>query len=40
VAVIIDVFRAFIVACYAYDGGVQRMIPFTDADAARPPMSS
>jgi 2-phosphosulfolactate phosphatase len=34
VAVIIDVFRAFTVACYAYDGGAHRMIPFADADAA------
>jgi 2-phosphosulfolactate phosphatase len=34
VAVIIDVFRAFSVACYAFHGGARRMIPFADADAA------
>ncbi|HVY80566.1 MAG TPA: 2-phosphosulfolactate phosphatase [Steroidobacteraceae bacterium] len=34
VAVIIDVFRAFSVACYAFDGGARRIIPFADADAA------
>jgi phosphosulfolactate phosphohydrolase-like enzyme len=34
VAVVIDVFRAFSVACYAYDGGAHRMIPFADAEAA------
>ena len=27
VAVVIDVFRAFSVACYAYAGGVERVIP-------------
>lgn len=34
VAVVIDVFRAFSVACYAFDGGAHRMIPFADADEA------
>jgi len=35
VAVIIDVFRAFSVACYAYAGGVKRVIPIGDLDLAR-----
>jgi 2-phosphosulfolactate phosphatase len=35
VAVVIDVFRAFSVACYAYARGVERIIPLADADRAR-----
>ncbi len=35
VAVIIDVFRAFSVACYAYAGGVQRIIPVGEIEVAR-----
>ena len=34
VAVIIDVFRAFSVTCYAYAGGVQRVLPMSDLDAS------
>ena len=32
--VIIDVFRAFSVACYAFDAGVQRIIPVGDIELA------
>jgi len=32
--VIIDVFRAFSVACYAFDGGVQRIYPVGNIDEA------
>lgn len=35
VAVVIDVFRAFSVACYAFAGGAARMVPFADIEAAR-----
>ncbi len=35
VTVVIDVFRAFSVACYAYAGGVAKMIPIADIEAAR-----
>lgn len=35
VAVVIDVFRAFSVACYAYAGGARRVIPMADVDAVR-----
>ena len=35
VAVVIDVFRAFSVACYAYAGGVQRIIPVGEIEVAR-----
>jgi 2-phosphosulfolactate phosphatase len=34
VAVVIDVFRAFSVACYAYAGGVDRMIPVGEIEKA------
>jgi 2-phosphosulfolactate phosphatase len=34
VAVVIDVFRAFSVACYAYDGGIERVLPMSDLDAS------
>jgi 2-phosphosulfolactate phosphatase len=34
VAVIIDVFRAFSVACYAFDGGASRIIATEDIDSA------
>ena len=34
VAVIIDVFRAFSVACYAFAAGVARILPVADADEA------
>ena len=34
VAVIIDVFRAFSVACYAFGNGAARMIPVGDAETA------
>jgi 2-phosphosulfolactate phosphatase len=34
VAVIIDVFRAFSVACYAFAGGVARILPVADAEEA------
>lgn len=34
IAVVIDVFRAFSVACYAYDGGVGRVLPMADLDAS------
>ena len=34
VAVVIDVFRAFSVACYAYDGGVERVLPMADLEAS------
>jgi len=33
--VVIDVFRAFSVACYAYAGGVARMIPVGEIEVAR-----
>nr|MBD3622499.1 2-phosphosulfolactate phosphatase [Sunxiuqinia sp.] len=32
--VIIDVFRAFSVACYAFDGGVSRIYPVGQIDLA------
>ncbi len=35
VAVVIDVFRAFSVACYAYAGGVRRIIPVGEIEVAR-----
>jgi 2-phosphosulfolactate phosphatase len=35
VAVIIDVFRAFSVACYAFANGAERIIPIADIQAAR-----
>jgi 2-phosphosulfolactate phosphatase len=35
VAVIIDVFRAFSVTCYAFAGGAARIIPLADIEAAR-----
>jgi 2-phosphosulfolactate phosphatase len=35
VAVVIDVFRAFSVACYAFAGGVQRIIPVGEIEVAR-----
>jgi 2-phosphosulfolactate phosphatase len=35
VAVIIDVFRAFSVACYAFANGAERIIPFADIEDAR-----
>jgi 2-phosphosulfolactate phosphatase len=35
VAVVIDVFRAFSVACYAYAGGVRRIIPVGEIELAR-----
>jgi 2-phosphosulfolactate phosphatase len=35
VAVVIDVFRAFSVACYAFAGGVQRIIPVAEIELAR-----
>jgi 2-phosphosulfolactate phosphatase len=35
VAVIIDVFRAFSVACYAFANGAERIIPVGDIEAAR-----
>jgi 2-phosphosulfolactate phosphatase len=35
VAVVSDVFRAFSVACYAFAGGVQRIIPVGDIEVAR-----
>jgi 2-phosphosulfolactate phosphatase len=35
VTVVIDVFRAFSVACYAYAGGAQKVIPIGDLEAAR-----
>jgi 2-phosphosulfolactate phosphatase len=35
VAVVIDVFRAFSVACYAYAGGAARIIPLADIEEAR-----
>jgi len=35
VAVIIDVFRAFSVACYAFANGADRIIPIADIEAAR-----
>jgi 2-phosphosulfolactate phosphatase len=34
VAVVIDVFRAFSVACYAFAGGVQRVLPMSDLEAS------
>lgn len=34
VTVVIDVFRAFSVACYAYAGGVAKIIPFSSIDDA------
>lgn len=34
VAVVIDVFRAFSVACYAYEGGIDRVLPMADIDAS------
>jgi 2-phosphosulfolactate phosphatase len=34
VTVVIDVFRAFSVACYAFAGGVERMIPIGEIDKA------
>lgn len=34
VAVVIDVFRAFSVACYAYARGAKRLIPVAEIDAA------
>ena len=34
VAVVIDVFRAFSVACYAYARGAKRLIPMAEIDAA------
>jgi 2-phosphosulfolactate phosphatase len=35
VAVIIDVFRAFSIACYAFANGAERIIPVGDIEAAR-----
>ncbi|HEV7714685.1 MAG TPA: 2-phosphosulfolactate phosphatase [Steroidobacteraceae bacterium] len=35
VAVVIDVFRAFSVACYAYAGGVLKVIPVGEIEVAR-----
>lgn len=35
VAVVIDVFRAFSVACYAFANGARRIIPVADIDEAR-----
>jgi len=35
VAVVIDVFRAFSVACYAFAGGVSRVIPVGEIEVAR-----
>jgi 2-phosphosulfolactate phosphatase len=35
VAVVIDVFRAFSVACYAFANGAQRIIPVGDVEEAR-----
>lgn len=35
IAVIIDVFRAFSLAAYAFDAGVQAVLPVADLDAAR-----
>jgi 2-phosphosulfolactate phosphatase len=35
IAVIIDVFRAFSVACYAFAQGAERIIPVADIDEAR-----
>jgi 2-phosphosulfolactate phosphatase len=37
IAVIIDVFRAFSVACYCYQQGVQKIIPMGSLDDAKPP---
>jgi 2-phosphosulfolactate phosphatase len=34
VAVVIDVFRAFSVACYAFAGGAKRIIPLADIEVA------
>jgi len=34
VAVVIDVFRAFSVACYAYAGGARRVLPMSDLEAS------
>ena len=34
VAVIIDVFRAYSVECYAYHAGVERIYPLGDLDEA------
>jgi 2-phosphosulfolactate phosphatase len=34
IAVVIDVFRAFSVACYAYDGGIERVLPMSNLDAS------
>jgi 2-phosphosulfolactate phosphatase len=35
VAVVIDVFRAFSVACYAYAGGARKIIPVAEIETAR-----
>jgi len=35
VTIVIDVFRAFSVACYAFERGAERIIPLADAEVAR-----
>lgn len=35
VAIVIDVFRAFSLACYAFANGARRMIPVADIEEAR-----